>query len=113
MSNDQKLIIVTVRDGAAPGTYEVSFEPDRTTVKKKNTPMLYQFSGDTPAGIRFTGASARPAGQIGQATVANQGRSISFNNANSKKGKVDVQLDMEASVSFYALPEVVNDPQPQ
>ena len=113
MSNDQKLITVTVRDGAAPGTYDVSFDPDRPTVRKKNTQMVYQFSDDTPAGIRFTGSSARPAGQMGPATVGNHGRSIAFNNANSKKGKVDVQLDMEASVSFYALPEVVNDPQPE
>lgn len=113
MSNDnQQIVNVTVRDGATPGSYEVSCEPNNPTIKKKNTMMVYQLTSATPAGIRFISSSATPQGEMGPATVSNQGRTISFNNANTKKEKVKVKLELEGTITIYTEPEVTNDPQP-
>lgn len=113
MSNDNHKAVthVTVRAGSTPGTYDFTYEPARNVVKKKNTEMIYQLTSDTPAGILFTGMSS-PSSDMGPGTVAAGGRSISFNNANSKKETVKVKLDFEDTVSFYSMPEVINEPQP-
>ncbi len=113
MSNDNQknTTNVTVRPGAAPGAYEIGFDPVRNVVTKKNTKMIYQLTSETPAGIMFTGMNS-PSGEMGPATVAADGRSISFNNANTKKETIKIKIELESTISFYAMPEVINEPQP-
>lgn len=109
-SNHQKVINVTAHETAG-GTYDVSFNPSENVVTKKNTMLVYQLTAETPAAVRFTGMTA-PGDDMGPATIGAGGRSLSFNDKNSKKEKVKVRLDLEGTISFYAMPEVTNDPEP-
>lgn len=110
MSNSSQQINVTVRE-TAPGSYDVTFDPSNNVVTKKNTTLVYQLTSGTPAGVRFTGMTA-PGDEMGPATIGDGGRSLSFKDKNSKKDKVKIRIDFEDTISFYAMPEVINDPEP-
>lgn len=114
----EKTINVTVQyrnDGSGNvgnGRYQADCDQYTITVGKKNTTIIYKLTADTPAPIIFTGYSADVQGQLGKATISDNGRTISMNDADSGSEPQLIKVTLLFADTFGYDPEVQNVPDP-
>jgi hypothetical protein len=100
------------KGNSTDGRYQVSCDPNNITVRQKDTGIAYQLSEGTPATIVFDGYTHSPSGQLGKATISQDGRTMSLNDRNTTKEVIKVTLLFKDNAVFGFDPEVTNDPVP-
>lgn len=107
-------VMVKVKAGAEPGTYDVDTAPKMPCVTQKDTVLNYQIYDDDNQGIVFTGMIIQTLGnaQFSAPTVSLSGKQLTFTDANTSKVDISFKLTFKdaAGVEFMHDPQVKNEP---
>jgi uncharacterized protein YcfL len=108
-------VMVKVKAGQKPGTYDVHTAPEMPYVTQQDTVINYQIYDDDNQGIIFTGMTIMTLGnpQLSAASVSISGKQMTFTDANTSKVTISFTLNFKdaAGVEFMHDPQVENDPQ--
>ncbi|HEX5342071.1 MAG TPA: DP-EP family protein [Duganella sp.] len=108
-------VMVKVKAGATPGTYEVQTAPKVPAVTQKDTVINYQIYDDDNQNIIFTGMTIQTLGndQLSPASVSISGKQLTFSDANTSDITISFTLNFKDAdgLEFSHDPQVKNDPQ--
>lgn len=108
-------VMVKVKAGDEPGTYDVHTAPEMPCITQKDTIINYQIYDDNHQGIIFTGMTIQTLGndQLSAASVSISGKQLTFSDANTSKVKISFTLNFKDAngVEFMHDPQVKNDPE--
>ena len=108
-------VMVKVKAGDQPGTYEVQTAPKMPCVTQQDTVVNYQIYDDGNQNIVFTGMTIQTLGndQLSPASVSISGKQLTFTDANSSPVTISFTLNFKDAdgVAFSHDPQVKNDPQ--
>ena len=108
-------ILVKVKPGSKPGTYQVETAPAVPCIKQPDTVINYQIYDSGSHDIIFTGMTVSPADndQLSPASISVSGKQLTFTDANTSKMTLNITLNFqdEDGVQFMHDPEVENEPQ--
>jgi len=108
-------VMVKVKAGDKPGTYNVHTAPEVPYVTQKDTVINYQIYDDDNQNIVFTGMTIQTLGndQLSPASVSISGKQLTFSDANTSSVTISFTLNFKDAdgVLFSHDPQVKNDPQ--
>ncbi|MFS2008172.1 hypothetical protein ACEN9F_31650 [Duganella sp. CT11-25] len=108
-------VMVKVKAGDTPGTYNVHTAPEMPCATQKDTIINYQIYDDDNEGIVFTGMTITTLGnpQLSAPSVSLSGKQLTFCDSNTSTVTISFKLNFKnaAGVEFMHDPQVKNDPQ--
>ncbi|MYM81950.1 hypothetical protein GTP44_08250 [Duganella sp. FT50W] len=107
-------ILVKVKPGTTPGTYEVQTAPAVPCVTEPDTVLNYQIYDSGDKNVVFAGVTVVPEAprQFSPASISVSGKQLTFSDANTVKMTLNITLQFkdEDGLAFSHDPQVVNEP---
>jgi len=106
-------VMVKVKAGATPGTYDVHTAPKIPLVTQRDTVINYQLYDDDNQGIHFTGLDVTPPdnNQLSPASLSISRKQLTLSDANTESITFNINLLFsDGKTTFSHDPQIRNEP---